>query len=155
MDFSDSANGVYSEIDLSTLPRFYLLYNTAAGQNGQPPLFKLYILHIYFLGGDSGTVHSTVKDRWANRDAELVSGMATLGNYADLAVESLHRRDYAELGRLMDKNFLMRRRLYGDDVVGVTNIAAIELANKMGFSAKFTGSGGAILCLHREVFTEW
>jgi glucuronokinase len=100
-------------------------------------------------------VHSTVRQRWADRDAALVEGMAALGTYADRAVESLKSKDYHALAGLMDDNFAMRRRLYGDSVVGATNIAAVDLANEHGFSAKFTGSGGAILCLHRSDFTEW
>ena len=81
--------------------------------------------------------------------------MKTLGEYADKAVECLKTKDYETLADLMDMNFAMRRQLYGDDVVGFTNIAAVELACKLGFAAKFTGSGGAILCLHRSSYFEW
>lgn len=106
-------------------------------------------------GGDSGGVHSTVRERWTNRDPALVEGMKTLGGYADRTVACLRAGDFGGLAELMDLNFAMRRRLYGDDVVGATNITAVGLANKLGFAAKFTGSGGAILCLHRNTFSDW
>ena len=154
MDFSDSRNNIYSELDVALLPCFYLLYNTSAGMQKIKIVYTLSFT-IDVSGGDSGTVHSTVKERWAKQDPDLVSGMAELGSYADQAVESLQKKDYSLLARLMDKNFLMRRRLYGDEVVGSTNIAAVALANTLGFAAKFTGSGGAILCLSQETPTEW
>ena len=110
---------------------------------------------MHYSAGDSGAVHSTVKERWINRDPSLVQGMQTLGSYADRGRDALALQNYDELGRLMDLNFQMRRQLYGDDVVGAGNIAAVNLANDLGFAAKFTGSGGAILCLFRRNCLEW
>ena len=103
-----------------------------------------------YTGGDSGKVHSTVRERWAQRDPTLLEGMKMLGNYADAAVECLHQQDIRGLAELMDKNFAMRRRLYGDDVVGGNNILALHIADQFGMAGKFTGSGGAILCLQRN-----
>ena len=54
------------------------------------------------------------------------------------------------LAALMDKNFEIRRKLYGDAVVGYTNIQAVEIAHQYGLAAKFTGSGGALVCMRRE-----
>ena len=84
-----------------------------------------------------------------------MDGMRTLGRYADQAVECLKSKNYSMLADLMDANFAMRRKLYGDGVIGGTNIEAVTIANEAGFAAKFTGSGGAILCLHRKFFTTW
>jgi glucuronokinase len=81
--------------------------------------------------------------------------MQTLAGLADQGLEALQHRDYTRLGDLMDTNFATRRRLYGDAVVGAVNIRAVELARELGFSAKFTGSGGAIVCMYREQSTEW
>lgn len=95
-------------------------------------------------------MHSTVKQRWIDRDPELVQGMQELGRLADQAKECLLKKDYSALATLMDKNFSMRRKLYGDAVVGQNNIRVVELANHRGFGAKFTGSGGAIICLRKD-----
>ena len=43
----------------------------------------------------------------------------------------------------------------GDAVVGTRNISMVELAGSFGLSAKFTGSGGAILCLRSDGTNEW
>lgn len=95
-------------------------------------------------------MHSTVKQRWQDKDPELVAGMQALGSLADQAKEALLQRDYSTLASLMDQNFAWRRKLYGDSVVGSTNISVVDLAREKGFGAKFTGSGGAILCLRRD-----
>ena len=47
-------------------------------------------------------------------------------------------------------NFAMRRKLYGDAVVGAENIAMIDIAKVHGLSAKFTGSGGALVCMRSD-----
>jgi glucuronokinase len=37
------------------------------------------------------------------------------------------------------------RQLFGDEVLGSTNLQMIETARSVGAAAKFTGSGGAII----------
>ena len=41
----------------------------------------------------------------------------------------------------------MKGRMYGDAVVGARNIEMIDTAAAHGMAAKFTGSGGAIVCV--------
>ena len=137
MDFSSeqfklSNIGTYTPYDISLLPELYLAYCTS-------------------VGGESGKVHSTVRERWINRDPELCSGMQLLGSLTDSAVECLLSDDREKLAELMDLNFATRRKLYGDSVVGLRNIEAVELATKqLNLAAKFTGSGGALVCLPRR-----
>ncbi len=50
----------------------------------------------------------------------------------------------------MDRNFDLRRRMFGDRVLGEQNLRMIELARSLGCAAKFTGSGGAALILCRD-----
>ena len=73
--------------------------------------------------------------------------MQALGGYADEALAALRAQDFALLGDIMEKNFIMRRRLYSDAVVGANNISMVTMAKEVGLTAKFTGSGGALICL--------
>ena len=142
MDFSKEVfdvegAGLYTKLDVSLLPNFYLVYcmNT---------------------GSDSGQIHSTVKERWSGRDPELVEGMKYLGTLADKTKQCLEEgRDLTTLCDLMDQNFATRRKLYSDQVVGEVNIRCVELANSLGLAAKFTGSGGALICLPRTKEKGW
>ena len=124
-------------------------------------LYLLYCIVLYcayssllfdpiLLGSDSGKVHSTVKARWQARDPALVAGMMALGKLADSALECLLQKNAQGLAELIDRNFALRRELYGDGPVGALNISMVELARSLGLSAKFTGSGGALLCLQRN-----
>jgi hypothetical protein len=45
--------------------------------------------------------------------------------------------------------------MYGDNVVGEKNIRMAELARSFGLSAKFTGSGGALICLRFDGSNIW
>jgi glucuronokinase len=138
MDFS-SPIPVYTNIDPTLLPQMYLCYNT----------------HV---GGESGKVHSTVKARWEVRDPLLVQGMQYLGTLADSAVACLQSGDVAGMGKLMQQNMATRRAMYGDGAVGALNIEMVELSCALGLSAKFTGSGGALICLPKAgegVMSSW
>lgn len=142
MDFSEEifeahGAGLYTELDISLLPQLYLVYCVD-------------------VGSDSGQVHSTVKERWITRDPELVDGMKFLGSLADKAKQCLEEKsDFTVLSQLIDQNFAMRRKLYSDKVVGAKNIQCVELAHSLGLAAKFTGSGGAFLCLPRTKYKGW
>jgi glucuronokinase len=76
--------------------------------------------------------------------------MQALGQLADEAKECLINGDIKTLANLMNQNFQLRRELYGDDVVGKKNILVANLANDLGFACKFTGSGGAFVCLQKN-----
>lgn len=140
MDFTIDLNGngrnVYTPIHTTLLPNMYLAYN----------------IHI---GGDSGQVHSTVKERWLNRDPALMAGMETLGQYADEGKLAVENGDPGALAIFMQKNFAMRRQLYSDAVVGAKNIAVINELEEFGLAGKFTGSGGAIVCQRLNNEMDW
>lgn len=73
--------------------------------------------------------------------------MRDLAALAQQGVEALQRRDYATLAALMRRNFRLRRQLYGDAVVGETNLAMVAAADSVGAAAKLCGSGGAVVAL--------
>ena len=134
MDFSrlkEEGRGAYTTMDPALIPELYLAYNADAG-------------------GDSGAVHSSVKDRWLAGDTGVHRGMQQLGELADEAKACILEGDKKRLGVLMDQNFSLRRQMYGDAVVGEKNIQVVQLAGRLGLAAKFTGSGGALVCIKRD-----
>ena len=76
--------------------------------------------------------------------------MSALGKLADTAKEALEGGRSHELAALMAQNFAWRRKMYGDAVVGAVNLKAIEIAESCGLAAKFTGSGGALVCMNNS-----
>ncbi len=95
-------------------------------------------------------MHSTVKARWAARDPVLVQQVQRMIENTDCALSSLLARDSLELAKCMSLNFSSRRLVYGDATVGALNVRVAEQAQQLGLAAKFTGSGGAFLCLRQD-----
>ena len=60
------------------------------------------------------------------------------------------QQDYDKIGELMDKNFDLRRKIFGDKVIGEKNLQMIEIARSQGCPAKFSGSGGTIIGMYHN-----
>jgi glucuronokinase len=71
--------------------------------------------------------------------------MQKFASFTDQARESLQARDHKRFAQLMSSNFDLRRETYGDSVVGAPNLRMVELARQHHCTAKFPGSGGAIV----------
>lgn len=76
--------------------------------------------------------------------------MAALGKLADATKAALEAGKPGDVAALMAQNFALRRKMYGDAVVGASNLRAIEIADSCGLAAKFTGSGGALVCMRKD-----
>eukprot|EP00939_MAST-03C_sp_MAST-3C-sp1_P003404 g3404.t1 len=94
---------------------------------------------------DSGKIHSDVRRRWENGEAEVVAAMREFARLTDRARVALESGDSATFAKLMNANFDLRRKIYGDACVGKDNLRMIEIAREHGCAAKFPGSGGAIV----------
>ncbi|KAI5442252.1 glucuronokinase 1 [Lathyrus oleraceus] len=130
MDFNKEnmdklGHGIYIPMDLSLLPPLYLIYVANPS--------------------DSGKVHSKVRQRWLDGDEFIVSTMLEVANIAEEGKTALEEKDYPKLASLMNKNFDLRRLMFGDDALGDVNIKMVEIARKVGAASKFTGSGGAVV----------
>ena len=71
-------------------------------------------------------------------------------NFTTDARKAIEAENWEELQKLMNQNFEQRRKLYGDACLGDDNLKMISIARKFGASAKFSGSGGAIVGLLLE-----
>lgn len=71
--------------------------------------------------------------------------MSNFASFTEQARSSLEAGDHKKFADLMSSNFNLRRKTYGDAVVGAANLRMIEIARKHNCAAKFPGSGGAIV----------
>lgn len=130
MDFSKEymekmGHGVYKPMDISLLPPLHLIY-------AENP-------------SDSGKVHSNVRKRWLEGDKFIRSSIEEVAKIALDGKSVLLEKKYSDLAHLMNRNFDLRRQMFGDEVLGALNLKMIEVARGVGAAAKFTGSGGAII----------
>ncbi|KAG5376997.1 hypothetical protein IGI04_041593 [Brassica rapa subsp. trilocularis] len=102
-------------------------------------------LHLIYAenSSDSGKVHSTVRRKWLDGDEFIISSMAEIEKLAEDGRTALLKIDYTK--ELMNRNFDLRRSMFGDACLGAMNIEMVEVARKVGAAAKFTGSGGCFL----------
>jgi len=138
MDFSEPrtsssgaglvVHGVYTHLDASKLPKLYLVW-------AENP-------------SDSGKTHSTVKQRWNEGDVEVVEGMKSCARLCDEYAAALENgASMTKFKEIMDANFDLRRRMFGDSALGALNLKMIETCRSVGCGAKFTGSGGAAIAV--------
>ncbi|KAK6295814.1 hypothetical protein J4Q44_G00335270 [Coregonus suidteri] len=141
MDFSkqlmdEQGYGDYISMDMSSLPPFWLAYLSDPS--------------------DSGRIHSNVRQRWLNGEAEVVEAMKSFAELTDKARVALQGMDWSRLAQLMDENFQLRRSVYTEDCLGPGNLTMVQLARQFGSAAKLPGSGGAVvgLCLDQGRLVE-
>ena len=106
-------------------------------------LFRnIYIAYRTDLAEGSEVVHNNFRERYHFGDPAV---LAAISEWADLTVkgmEALERGDMVRLAGLMNRNFDIRRSVMN---ISEKNIQMVETARSIGASAKFTGSGGAII----------
>ena len=138
MDFSHEAMhethgdacGRYEPLDQALLPPTYIAYQ--ADDFAQPT----YVFH------------NDIRGRYERGVAEVVDAMQQFAQFAADAREALLVGDRERLGAILDHNFDLRRSIYQEMHPG--QIAMVEAARSAGASAKFAGSGGAIIGLYRD-----
>ena len=97
-----------------------------------------------------GRIHSDVRKRFEMGEDEVVEAMKKFANFTDLAKKAILNDNWIEFADLMDKNFDLRREIYKDECIGEKMLEAVEVARRFSSSAKFPGSGGAIVGLCYE-----
>lgn len=120
--------GQYESLPLETLPNFYLAYS----RRGSEP---------------TEVVHGDLRQRFQSGEPRVLAAMR---RWAELAVEGRAAwlaQDWEQLHRRIDENFDLRQSICA---LNPHHVAMIAAARQAGCSAKYCGSGGAILGLYRD-----
>jgi galactokinase/mevalonate kinase-like predicted kinase len=104
-----------------------------------PPL---YVAHHETLGEPTEVFHDNIRERFNRGDQTVVGAMRRFAELAADGRDALIARDSGRLARLIDTNFDTRRGIYH---LPQWQVDMVETARRCGASAKFAGSGGAIL----------
>jgi len=91
--------------------------------------------------------HNDIRGRFNRGEEKVVQAMQKFAWLAAEARTALERGEHERLGRLMDENFDTRRSIYN---LPPGQVQMIETARACGASAKFAGSGGAIIGTYRD-----
>jgi glucuronokinase len=133
MDFSKElmekqGHGYYEEMDPGLLPKMYVAYRDD-------------------LGEPTEVFHNDIRGRFNRGDPEVIAAMRFWADLTDQARQALLTGDIDKLSALMNANFDKRRQIYR---ISQANVQMVEAARSVGASAKFTGSGGAIVGTYRD-----
>ncbi len=109
-----------------------------------PPL---YIAYRRDLAQGSEHVHNDLRERHRQGQPEVLEAIAFWASLTDEVKALLQAGRGAEIGPLLDANFDRRRAVCA---IGEGNQRMVAAARSVGASAKFTGSGGAIVGTYRD-----
>ena len=128
MDFDQSlmestGAGVYESLDSGLLPKIFIAYKRALSEGSE-------------------VFHNDIRARFDAGEAKVVDAMSAWAQMAEDVRVALLAGKSEKIGALLNANFDLRRSIYR---IHPDNIAMVECARSVGASAKFTGSGGAIV----------
>jgi glucuronokinase len=115
--------GEYTPIDASLFPNIYIAYRTNLSEGTE-------------------VTHNNLRARFNIGEKAVLEAMDEWAGLTLQFLEALNQGNHQRIAQLIDRNFDLRRSLVPIDP---GNIEMVELARSTGASAKFTGSGGAII----------
>ncbi|TVR52852.1 MAG: GHMP kinase [Spirochaetaceae bacterium] len=130
-DMERQGHGVYTPLSPKDVPNFYIAFNPRFAEGTE-------------------VFHNNLRYRFENGESAVVKAMAEFARLTDRFREALDAGDLDELDRIIDENFDLRRKIMA---LNPDHVALVETARKAGVSAKFTGSGGAIIGTYRDTET--
>ncbi|MFV1994345.1 MAG: mevalonate kinase [Verrucomicrobiales bacterium] len=126
--FDSQGHGEYETLDPALLPPVYVAFSQK-------------------LSEPTEVFHNDIRGRFQRGEAEVVDAMQTWAGLAQKTRDLLVAGRGVEIGPMLDENFDLRRKVYR---LGEGNIRVVEAARAVGASAKFTGSGGAIVGVYED-----
>jgi glucuronokinase len=128
MDFSrqimeEYGRGRYQELDPALLPPLYVAYSARLGEGTEVP-------------------HADLRKRFDSGDRRVHRAMREFAELADRWREALLAGRVGDLHALTNRNFDLRASIVG---ISDRNWQLVNAARNCGVSAKFCGSGGAIV----------
>jgi len=118
-----SGHGRYEEMDPTLLPPLYVAYRSDLSEGSE-------------------VLHSDLHGRFARGEPDVVEAVRFWASLTDRVYELLKQGKGREIGGLLNENFDRRASLCR---ISEGNAKMIGAARAVGASAKFTGSGGAIV----------
>ena len=116
-------HGIYVPLDPNKLPRLYIAYKTQ-------------------LGKESGKTFNDIRQRYDQGDEQVHSVLAELAGLAEKGKEAIEGGNTEILPELINRNFDLRCQIMN---ISGSNKEMVRIARECGASAKFSGSGGAII----------
>ena len=116
-------HGQYERLDPALLPNIYIAFDPRRAE-------------------ESGKAHRKVKSLFEKKRPDVLAAMSEFADIAQQGRDALVAGNKEKLPGLVDANFDLRRRIFD---ISEQNLRMVLTARSAGCSAKFAGSGGAIV----------
>ncbi|HYQ55993.1 MAG TPA: hypothetical protein VEP89_01515 [Draconibacterium sp.] len=120
--------GNYKVLNTTNFPNFYIAFRKNLSEGTE-------------------TVHNNLKARFNIGEGKVLQAMKRWAQITEEFKTALYNNDREIMHKLIDENFDLRRSLIP---ISKGNIEMVEMARSVGVSAKFTGSGGAIIGTYKD-----
>lgn len=110
-------------------------------------LGNVYVAYRKSLSEGTEVFHNNIRARFEAGDPQVVNAMQRWAAIAAEGRQALLDGDREALGKLIDENFDLRASIYK---LGEGNLEMVRTARAIGATAKFAGSGGAIVGTYRD-----
>ena len=135
---------VYMDFDAEIMKRQgYGVYETIS-KDAFPPM---YIAYRRDLSEGSEVVHNNFKERYNYKEPEVLDAIKQWADLTVQAKECLLSGNIESLPELINRNFDIRKSVMN---ISKMNLEMVSAARSAGASAKFTGSGGAIIGTYKD-----
>lgn len=128
MDFDrdfmkENGYGIYRPLPTENFPHFYIAYKRDQSEGSE-------------------VIHNNLRARYQLGDPEVLAAIREWSQLSEEMSRALMAKDFQTISRLIDRNFDLREATIE---VSNDNKKMVQIARSTGASAKFTGSGGAII----------
>lgn len=120
--------GRYEPLDPSNLPPIYIAYRSDLSEGTE-------------------VFHNDIRGRFQRGEPSVVEAMKYWAGLAEQVKDLLFKGDLSKIPTLLNANFDKRKEIYQ---ISPGNIEMVEIARSVGASAKFCGSGGAIVGTYQD-----
>lgn len=108
---------------------------------------NLYISYDAQRAEESGEAHKEVKRLFEAKNADVLAAMTEFADIAQQGRDAIVSGDFAKIPTLVNANFDLRDKIFN---VAEENRRMVMTARSVGASAKFAGSGGAIVGTYED-----
>ena len=123
-----TGHGRYERLDPAKLANLYIAYDPRRAE-------------------ESGKAHKKVKKLFQQQNHDVVAAMSEFADIAQQGRDAIVAGELGKLPALVNANFDLRDRIFN---VSEENRSMVMAARSAGASAKFAGSGGAIVGLYED-----
>lgn len=114
-----------------------------------PEELNLYVAYRTDLAEGSEILHSRLRDDYDSGKPAVLDAMKEWASLTEQVASALKNRDFELISKALDRNFDLRCEVCADSI-SPKNRNMVEIARRCGASAKFTGSGGAIIGTYQD-----